>query len=189
VEDRRRTQISKFLSFVLRHEPQAIGLRLDPHGWVEIDVLLNRCLLHGHDISRPVLEEIVATNSKRRFAVSEDGLRIRASQGHTVDVDLGYPPTTPPEFLFHGTAAPRLSSIRTSGLKRMNRHHVHLSPDVATARMVGARRGRPVVLRVFAARMHRDGHLFFLSRNGVWLTTSVPPEYIEIPGLEGGRAW
>jgi len=175
-----RINLSKFLSFVLRHRPQAIGIRLDSQGWVEIDTLLEQCRAHGRgDISRPMLDEAVATNSKRRFAVSEDGLRIRASQGHSVEVELGYEPAIPPEVLYHGTVAEAVGSIRARGLDRMRRHHVHLSPDTATAQAVGARRGKPVVLPVQAGRMHQDGHSFYLSANGVWLTEAVPPGYID----------
>ncbi len=128
-----------------------------------------------------MLDEVVATSPKRRFAISEDGLRMRANQGHSTEVELGYRAATPPEILFHGTIATSLESIRAGGLERMQRHHVHLSPDRETARLVGARRGKPVVLRIWSGRMHRDGHSFFLSANGVWLTAAVPPTYIELP--------
>jgi putative RNA 2'-phosphotransferase len=174
-------RLSKFLSYVLRHRPQAVGLALDRHGWVGVDELVAKCRAHGKELSREVLEEIVATSPKRRFAISDDGLRIRANQGHSVDVDLGYAPRTPPEVLFHGTVASRLRSIHAGGLRKMRRHHVHLSSDSETARMVGARRGEPVVLRITAAKMHGDGHVFYLSENGVWLTEQVPPEYIVFP--------
>jgi putative RNA 2'-phosphotransferase len=175
------TRLSKFLSFVLRHEPGAVGVVLDRHGWVEIDVLVEKCRARGEPFSREIVETIVATSPKRRFAISDDHRRIRANQGHSTEVDLGYDPAQPPEHLFHGTVAANLSSIRAGGLKRMERHHVHLSPDVATAENVGMRRGRPVVLRVAAARMHGEGHLFYRSANGVWLTDGVPPQYIEFP--------
>lgn len=180
MNERQRTAISKFLSFVLRHQPEAIGVQLDAHGWVEIERLLEQCRAHGRALSRAELEEVVATNAKRRFAISEDGARLRASQGHSTAVDLDYEPAAPPEILFHGTVASSLDAIRARGLDRMRRHHVHLSPDVETARAVGARRGRPVVLRVRAGAMHRDGHTFFLSANGVWLTDAVPPSYLEL---------
>lgn len=179
MDEKARTNFSKFLSLVLRHRPEAIGIRLDGQGWIAIDTLLAQCRAHGRDISRPMLDEMVATNSKRRFAVSEDGLRIRASQGHSVKVELGYDAAVPPEVLYHGTVAEAVGSIRARGLDRMRRHHVHLSPDTATAQAVGARRGKPLVLRVHAGRMHRDGHAFYLSANGVWLTPAVPPGYID----------
>ncbi|HEX7843111.1 MAG TPA: RNA 2'-phosphotransferase [Kofleriaceae bacterium] len=175
------TDLSKFLSFVLRHEPGVIGIELDRNGWVEIDRLVAQCRAHGKAVSRDLVEEVVATSSKQRFAISDDGQRIRASQGHSVPVDLGYEPAEPPEWLFHGTVRGSLSSIRAEGLLKRSRHHVHLSRDAATARTVGARRGKPVVLRIAAGRMHRDGHVFFLAANGVWLTERVPPAYIEFP--------
>lgn len=178
---KRLTDLSKFLSFVLRHEPGAIGIELDRNGWVEIDRVVAQCVAHGKAVSRDLVEEVVATSAKQRFAISDDGRRIRASQGHSVPVELGYEPAEPPELLFHGTVRGSLSSIRAEGLLKQNRHHVHLSRDVATARTVGARRGKPVVLRIAAGRMHRDGHVFFQSANGVWLTERVPPAYIEFP--------
>lgn len=175
------TRLSKFLSFVLRHQPDSIGLALDPAGWAEVDELLERCRAHGRELSRAQLEEIVATSPKRRFALSDDGRRVRANQGHSIEVDLGYAPAAPPDLLYHGTVAASLEAIRAGGLMRMERHHVHLSPDRDTARTVGARRGKPVVLVVAAGRMHRDGHAFFRSENGVWLVEAVPPGYIEFP--------
>ena len=132
-------------------------------------------------MSRDLIEAVVATSAKQRFAISDDGRRIRASQGHSVPVELGYEPAEPPELLFHCTVGGSLSSIRAEGLLKRNRHHVHLSRDAQAAREVGARRGKPVVLRIAAGRMHRDGHVFFLSANGVWLTERVPPAYIELP--------
>jgi putative RNA 2'-phosphotransferase len=172
-----RTKLSKFLSFVLRHEPGAIGITLDHQGWVEIATLLAQCKEHRKEISRSMLDEVVKTSPKQRFAISEDGLRIRASQGHSVEV--GYEAAVPPEVLFHGTVADRIDSIRLRGLLRMERHHVHLSADFTTAKTVGERRGKPVVLRVLAGKMHQDGHSFYLSANGVWLTEAVPPGYID----------
>ncbi len=144
-----------------------------------IEDLLNNSAAHGKPITRALFDEVVATNSKRRFAVSEDGRRARASQGHTVQIELGYKPMQPPEFLYHGTTSSRISEIRTRGLLKMDRHHVHLSRDVSGARAVGGRRGRPVVLRVEAGRMLADGHVCFLTPNGVWLTEHVPSEYID----------
>jgi putative RNA 2'-phosphotransferase len=179
MDEKARTALSKFLSLVLRHRPDSIGIQFDQQGWVAIDSLLTQAQSHGKPLTRAVLDEIVATNAKQRFAISDDGLRIRASQGHSVDVDLGYAPATPPEILFHGTTADRLASIQSQGLSRMQRHHVHLSADVATAKLVGARHGKPAVLRVHAGRMQRDGREFFLSANGVWLTDAVPPDYLE----------
>lgn len=181
MDEASRTQLSKFLSYVLRHKPQAIGIALDREGWIEIEALLRQCRASGREVTRAMLEEVVATSPKRRFAISQDGLRLRANQGHTVQVEIVYEEAAPPEVLFHGTVARFLEAIRARGLDRTKRHHVHLSADSETARAVGARRGKPVVLRVLAGNMHRDGHAFFLSANGVWLTAAVPPAYLEFP--------
>ena len=182
VENGRRVRLSKFLSFVLRHQPEAVGLSLDAAGWVEVDALLRACAEHGRRMSPEDLAEVVRENDKQRFAFSEDGRRIRASQGHSTDVALGYAEAEPPEVLFHGTVARALPSIRDKGLTRMKRHHVHLSPDEATAKSVGGRRGRPVVLRVRAREMRAAGHVFYRTDNGVWLTEAVPSAFID--GLE-----
>ncbi|MGW6139009.1 RNA 2'-phosphotransferase [Streptomyces sp. NPDC055144] len=180
MDERRTVKVSKYLSKHLRHQPERIGLTLDEGGWVEIGTLLAAAAAHGFRITRAELDHVVAANDKRRFAI--DGSRIRASQGHTVDVDLGLPPATPPAYLYHGTVAAALDAIRAEGLRPMSRHDVHLSPDRETATRVGARRGRPVVLSVDAGAMHRDGHMFRVSANGVWLTEAVPPRYLRFPG-------
>jgi putative RNA 2'-phosphotransferase len=179
----RRTAVktSKFLSLVLRHRPEFVGIALDEAGWVEVDRLLEALGRHGRPLTRAELDHVVATNDKRRFALSDDGLRIRASQGHSVAVELQYEPLAPPELLYHGTAESSLPSIRRCGLRRGSRHHVHLSPDAATARRVGQRHGRPVVLVVRAGAMHAAGHVFYLSANGVWLTEHVPVDHLEFP--------
>lgn len=169
---------SKFLSLVLRHRPDVIGITLDAEGWVPVEDLLAACAQHGRAISREQLNVVVRTNDKQRFASSADGSRIRANQGHSVPIDLGLVSVEPPELLYHGTVPRFLESIRQEGLTKGNRHHVHLSPDVETATKVGQRRGRPVVLVIEADRMFRDGHTFYQSENGVWLTDAVPPEYI-----------
>ncbi len=176
-----RTRISKFLSLVLRHRPDKIGLVLDDQGWVEVAHLLVRCAEHKRPITREVLQEIVDTSPKKRFALSEDGLRIRANQGHSVKVDLGYAPASPPTCLFHGTVGKVLPDIRAEGLLKMKRHHVHLSPDLDTASNVGSRRGKPIILVVRAGEMALAGHLFYLSANGVWLAEHVPPNFIDFP--------
>ncbi|EHN78785.1 RNA 2'-phosphotransferase [Streptomyces coelicoflavus] len=178
-DDRRTVKVSKYLSKHLRHQPEKIGLTLDEGGWVEIDTLIAAAAAHGFRFTHAELDHVVATNDKRRFAV--EGTRIRASQGHSIHVDLGLPSATPPPYLYHGTVARSLEAIRTEGLRPMNRHDVHLSPDRATATRVGARRGRPVVLAVDSAAMHRDGHVFHVSANGVWLTKSVPSRYLRFP--------
>ena len=161
---------SKFLSLVLRHRPGVIGIELDNEGWVAVEDLLAACAQYGRAVSREQLDAVVRTNDKQRFAFSADGSRIRANQGHSVPVDLGLVPAEPPELLYHGTVQRSLESIRRDGLVKGNRHHVHLSPDIQTATKVGQRRGRPVVLVIEAGRMFRDGHEFFRSENGVWLT-------------------
>ncbi|MFE5910283.1 RNA 2'-phosphotransferase [Streptomyces wedmorensis] len=175
-DERRTVKVSKYLSKHLRHQPERIGLALDGNGWTEIDALLRAAAEHGFPISREELDHVVATNDKKRFAI--EGTRIRASQGHTVEVDLDLPAAEPPAYLYHGTVASRLPAIRTEGLRPMARHHVHLSPDRETATRVGARRGRPVVLSVDAGAMHRAGHVFRVSANGVWLADAVPPEFL-----------
>jgi len=179
--NRRNDDTSRFLSYVLRHRPDDIGLTLDPEGWVDVEELLEACRAHGRVITRKHLDHVVATNNKKRFAFSENGARIRASQGHSVQVDLGYEPATPPELLYHGTVRRFLDSIRVAGLVRGSRHHVHLSADRETAETVGARRGRAVVLTIRAGEMARREIPFYRSANGVWLTEHVPPEYVDSP--------
>ncbi|MPY57406.1 RNA 2'-phosphotransferase [Streptomyces spongiae] len=179
MDDRRTVKVSKYLSKHLRHQPERIGLTLSGDGWVEIDTLIAAAAAHGFRITRAELDHVVAANDKQRFAV--EGTRIRANQGHTVEVDLGLPTATPPPYLYHGTVARNLDAIRAEGLRAMTRHAVHLSPDRETATRVGARRGRPVVLSVDAGAMHRDGHVFHVSANGVWLTEAVPPRYLRLP--------
>lgn len=169
--------VSKFLSLVLRHDPGAAGVSLDPGGWVTVDALLANAPPE-HGLTRKLLAEIVATSDKQRFALSPDGRRIRANQGHSVAVDLGLTPRTPPETLYHGTAETTLPAIRAEGLKPGQRQHVHLSPDAESARRVGQRHGRPVVLAVAAARAHAEGQTFWLSDNGVWLTGPLAAGYL-----------
>lgn len=171
-------QTSKFLSLVLRHEPGKIGLNLDGQGWANVDELLQKLHAHGQVLDRGGLQDIVATCSKQRFALSDDGLRIRANQGHSITVDLGLVPVEPPPWLYHGTVSRFVGAIREQGLRPGERQHVHLSLDRETAHQVGARRGAPVILSVHAGRMHADGHVFHRSANGVWLTDHVPPQYI-----------
>ncbi len=178
MDDRRLVKTSKYLSRHLRHDPGRLGLSLEPGGWVAVDDLLRACAARGFALSRDELVEVVERNDKRRFAFDATGERIRASQGHSVEVDLGLEALAPPPVLFHGTSATRVDGILAEGLRRMSRHHVHLSADAATARRVGARHGRPVVLEVDAAAMHDDGLAFVRSDNGVWLTGEVPPRYL-----------
>lgn len=174
-------KLSKFMSLVLRHKPEEIGLVLDDNGWASVEELITRANSRGVRLTRDILQVVVETSDKKRFALSEDGIRIRANQGHSVEIDLALTPRQPPEILFHGTASRFLDSIRAQGLLRGKRQHVHLSPDETTAIKVGQRHGRPVVLRVLAERMHQSGHTFYLSDNGVWLIEHVPGEYLLFP--------
>ncbi|AOP50804.1 RNA 2'-phosphotransferase [Streptomyces lydicus] len=177
--DQRSVRLSKYLAKHLRHQPQRIGLTLDAQGWVPVDELLSAASHHGFPFSRAELAAVVAGNDKRRYTIEGD--RIRANQGHTVPVDLDLPQAVPPAHLFHGTVARSLAAIREEGLRPMSRHAVHLSPDRETATRVGARRGRPVVLTVDAGAMHRAGHVFQVSANGVWLTSGVPAAFLRSP--------
>ncbi len=177
--ERRLIQVSKFLSFVLRHRPEEVGLEFDENGWADVDELIAAAGRHGRQLTRALVEEVVEKNDKKRFTLSADGKRIRAAQGHSRPVDLGLPPVEPPEILFHGTATRFLESIMRDGLSPGQRQHVHLSPDEQTATAVGRRHGKPVVLRVRSGEMHRRGHQFYLSENGVWLTDHVSPGFIE----------
>ena len=170
---------SRFLALVLRHRPETIGLVLDAAGWADIDTLI-ACAAPHHPLTRDLIERAVAGNDKQRYAISDDGRRIRARQGHSIDVDLGLPALAPPPVLYHGTATRFLDAILREGLTKRQRHHVHLSADVATATNVGARHGRPVVLRVDAAAMAAAGHVFHRSENGVWLTDAVPAAFLAI---------
>jgi putative RNA 2'-phosphotransferase len=181
MNERETIKTSKFLSLVLRHEPEQVGLKLDSAGWVRVNELLQAVNRHGVPLTLEHLQHIVATSDKKRFAFSHDGERIRASQGHSVDVNLQYVPQTPPELLYHGTAARFLDAIRQQGLLRMERHHVHLSAEMKVTLQVGARRGKPVLLTIRAGEMHRAGNVFYLSANGVWLVDHVPPQFIEFP--------
>ncbi|NOS93247.1 MAG: RNA 2'-phosphotransferase [Cyclobacteriaceae bacterium] len=174
------THISKFLSLVLRHQPETIGIHLDPQGWVAVSELLEKSAQHGMAIDRPTLNTIVQTNSKKRFAFNEAGDMIRASQGHSVVVELGYSSKQPPDILFHGTGENSVASILATGLEKRERQHVHLSSDVETAVKVGQRHGKPMVLKIRAAQMYHDQFSFYLSDNGVWLTDHVPVKYIEL---------
>ena len=175
--DQRR--ISKTLSYWLRHRPEAAGLELDSSGWATVEAVLEALSRRALAASLDELESVVASSDKNRFELSPDGTRIRARQGHSLDVDLDWPAMIPPALLFHGTVERFLPAILAEGLQPMKRHHVHLSPDEETARAVGSRRGTAVILRVAAGRMSADGKSFYLASNGVWLTDSVPPAYLE----------
>lgn len=171
--------VSKFLSYVLRHQPDAIGITLDREGWADIAALISAAVKAGKRLDREQIQRVVATNDKKRFAISEDGLRIRAVQGHSTEsVDIRYEERTPPAHLCHGTATRFLASIRKEGLRPGSRQYVHLSQDAQTAMTVGQRYGQAVVLDVNAGLMHEQGFKFYQAENGVWLTLRVPPEFI-----------
>lgn len=178
----RLVKISKYLSKHLRHQPERLGLVIHRGGWVSVDALLASCAERNFPVTRDELEEVVALNDKRRFSFDESGGRIRANQGHSIDVDLELEAAVPPPVLFHGTGERSVSMILAEGLRKMGRRHVHLSLDASTAMQVGARHGRPVVHAIRAGEMHGLGHEFFLSWNGVWLTECVPPQFIDLPG-------
>jgi putative RNA 2'-phosphotransferase len=179
ITDKQITQISKFLSLVLRHQPQIIGIQLDPNGWTDVGELIQKVNNYGITFDRETLHHIVATNAKKRFAFNHTLDKIRASQGHSVEVELGYTNQKPPEILFHGTGEKSMQSILNTGLEKRSRQHVHLSSDFETAIKVGQRHGKPFVFKVLAAEMYNDGFQFFISDNGVWLTENVPRKYLK----------
>jgi len=173
-------KISKFLSYVLRHKPDAIGLKLDANGWASVEQLLKCANVSGQNLTPELLETVVRVNDKKRFAFSDDGLKIRASQGHSINIDLELKPLKPPLYLYHGTATRFKDAILSSGLKPGTRQHVHLSTDAQTAILVGQRHGRPIVLIVKAGKMWEDGYSFFRSANDVWLADHVPAQYLNL---------
>ncbi|MBX7222425.1 MAG: RNA 2'-phosphotransferase [Blastocatellia bacterium] len=178
-DEKRLVKISKFLSKYLRHEPEALELELAAGGWVEVGQLLAACAARKFPITLVELQEVVATNNKKRFSFDDAGTRIRANQGHSVEVDLQLEPVQPLDCLYHGTGHNSVEKILQQGIFKMSRHHVHLSATVETARAVGARHGKPVVLVVDAVAMQRDGFTFYCSANGVWLVDEVPPVYLK----------
>ena len=179
MEEKTLVKKSKWLSKHLRHAPQRIGLELGDGGWLQVADLLEAAKRAHFGLSRAELEEIVVKNDKKRFAFDPSGEKIRASQGHSVEVDLELSPQTPPDVLYHGTGAQWAATIQNDGLQKMRRHHVHLSRDIETAHKVGARHGKPFVFVVDAAQMHADGCEFWVSDNGVWLAEEVPARYLK----------
>lgn len=169
---------SKFLSLVLRHEPQQIGIELDENGWVSVTELIEKLNLNNKKITFDELKIVVDTNNKKRFSFNAYFSKIRANQGHSLEIDLNYEPKEPPIFLYHGTATKNLESIFENGIQKQNRHHVHLSDNVDTAFSVGTRHGKPVVLKIKAHEMYEKEIIFYLSANNVWLVDEVLPEYI-----------
>lgn len=173
-------RLSRRLSYVLRHAPESVGLTLDAGGWVGVDELLMALAAHGATVSREELDQVVAASDKQRFAFDATGARIRASQGHSVPVALGYDAQSPPAILFHGTSVSAVPQIFEQGLRPGRRHAVHLSDNETTARAVGRRHGSAVVLRVDTAAMARAGAEFTRSANGVWLVAEVPPQFLTV---------
>ena len=172
-------QLSKFLSLILRHKPEAIDITLDPHGWADVDELILKVNQTGrYALDRVLLEEIVRTDNKQRYSFNEDHSRIRANQGHSIQVDVELEEKIPPDVLYHGTGKKSVESILQQGLKPQSRLYVHLSPTQEVARQVGSRHGKPVIFQVDAAKMSGDGIPFYLSKNGVWLVKEVPPRYL-----------
>jgi putative RNA 2'-phosphotransferase len=180
MDNSRLVKISKYLSKHLRHQPERIGIQLAPGGWVNVEELLAACKQYSFPINRIELDEVVAKSDKKRFSFDSTGTLIRANQGHSVKVDLQLEPAIPPELLYHGTGHGAVEAILREGLCKMSRHHVHLSKDIATAKQVGSRHGRPIVFAVDAAAMESDGYTFYCSENGVWLVDAVPPKYLQI---------
>ncbi len=179
MKDSRLIKISKYLSKYLRHQAESLGLKLEPGGWVAVEELLVACQKNNFPIGRHELNDVVANNDKQRFSFDATGEKIRANQGHSVEVDLQLNPVVPPNVLYHGTGSTSVESIQQHGLSKMSRHHVHLSADIATAKTVGTRHGKPVIFIIDAAKMHTDGYEFYCSDNGVWLVDCVAPEYLE----------
>ena len=179
MDNKQVVKLSKFMSLVLRHKPEVIGLKLDEHGWVSVEELIDKMNRDGKKIDRTALNFIVQNNSKKRFAFNDTFDKIRASQGHSININLGYIAQNPPEMLYHGTATRFLDSIMQTGLEKRNRHHVHLTADKTTATQVGQRHGKVIILEVLAQQMFKDGYQFFVSENGVWLTENVPVNYIQ----------
>lgn len=178
ISEKQILHISKFLSLVLRHQPETIGIKLDQNGWTDVDTLLKKSNSYGIKLDNETLRHIVETNSKKRFAFNDTGDKIRASQGHSVEIELGYSNQKPPEILFHGTGEKFVPSIIKTGLDKRSRQHVHLSSDLDTAIKVGQRHGKPFVFKVLAEQMYNDNFQFFISENGVWLTDNVPAKYL-----------
>jgi putative RNA 2'-phosphotransferase len=176
----RHQRISKSLSYVLRHRPDSVGLQLGDGGWVPVVDLLDAFQRSGKSLTLGLLEVVVAENDKRRFEFSADRSLIRARQGHSAEVELGYEPTRPPDVLYHGTATTNLPSIFRHGLVKGRRHHVHMSTNKQTMIAVAKRHGRPALLAIDAKQMHADGHVFFVTGNDVWLTDHVPPAYLRM---------
>ncbi len=172
-------KISKFLSLILRHKPESIGVSMSPHGWVKINELIQAAEKHRIYFNKKLIDQVIKEDNKQRFTYSTDGESIRANQGHSINIELELKPSKPPKILYHGTASRFMENIRKKGLLKMNRQHVHLSLLKKTAYDVGKRHGKPIILIIDANRMTKDGYDFYLSKNGVWLTEHVAPQYLQ----------
>lgn len=171
-------KISKFVSLVLRHKPENIGLTLSKDGWANVHELIEKIKATGRNINKDILERVVLYNDKKRFSFNENHTLIRANQGHSIDVDLGFEEKEPPEILFHGTSIDNIDSIKKEGIKKMNRLHVHLSLTEDIAKKVGERHGKPIIIKINSKQMYEDGIKFYLSENKVWLCYYVDSKYI-----------
>ncbi len=180
-------EVGRFISLILRHHPESVGITLDEHGWADTDILTERVARKWKGFSFADLERIVRENNKQRYSFNEDKTRIRANQGHSVTVNMEFTPVTPPDILYHGTGEKSVDSILANGIQKMSRQYVHLSADYDTAVNVGKRHGKPVVLRIAAGEMSRDGYRFYLSENKVWLTDFVPIKYIEVTNYDRNK--
>lgn len=178
MNEQHKKKTSKFLSYILRHHPELINLNLDENGWANVDELIIKSTNDSQGFTFEELDEIVETNDKKRFIFNEDKTRIRANQGHSIDINLALIPQQPPEFLYHGTAQSNIDSILEKGIEKRNRQHVHLSQDIETATKVGMRHGKPIILTINTEKMFDDGIEFYLSENNVWLTDFVDIKYI-----------
>jgi len=186
--NKKEVATSKFLSLILRHVPESIGIELDENGWADTDLLIQKINDHNHELTLDMLKHIVDTNPKKRFTFDDNFKRIRANQGHSITIELGLSPEVPPEVLYHGTALQYANSIIEQGIKKQNRLHVHLSKDVETAKSVGQRHGKPILFEINALAMFQDRFDFFLSENGVWLTDHVPAQYLRFVNFKGKSA-
>ena len=179
ISEKQTSHISKFLSLVLRHQPETIDIQLDQNGWADVNELIEKANKYGIKLDRETLNHIVETNSKKRFAYSDSLDKIRASQGHSIEIELGYTNQKPPEILYHGTGEKSVQAIIHKGLEKRNRQHVHLSGDIETALKVGQRHGKPFIFKILAGQMFNDNFQFYISDNGVWLTDNVPTKYLK----------
>ena len=176
----RKNSTSKFISLILRHKPETIGITLDEHGWADVQELIDG-INHagGHSLDREILEEIVRSDEKQRYSFNEDHTLIRANQGHSIAVDVELEEKTPPDILWHGTGEKYVESIDAQGLIPKSRLYVNLSSDIETAKKVGSRHGRPVIYEIDCRQMAEDGYRFYESANHIWLTREVPVIYLK----------